>query len=279
LEISSIYELDWGSGQKFDLLLRWFGAINDNVVVALSGGVDSAVVALAAQIRLGQKATAVTANCATTSEEELKSAIIVAKELGIKHEIVEYNVLTNQEFTRNDNARCYHCRKELALHLVSKGKEIEARSIVDGTHIDDLGDHRPGIIALQQAGVRHPLLEVGLNKSDIRRIAEYFKLSVSNKPANSCLASRIPHGKEITHSLISRVEEAESIIKTIFGVKQVRVRDHDELARIEVGNDELHRLFDVRKLGEADQKIKELGFRYVSVDMKGYRQGSLVIVK
>jgi len=278
LEINSKRELDW-SGQKYDLLLRWFGAINDNVVVALSGGVDSAVVALAAQMRLGQKAMAVTANCATTSEEELKSAIVVATELGIKHEIVEYNVLMNQDFTRNDNARCYHCRKDLALHLVFKGKEIGAKSIVDGTHVDDLGDHRPGIIALQEAGVRHPLLEVGINKSDIRKIAKYFELSVSNKPANSCLASRIPHGKEITHSKISRIEKAKSIIKSMFGVEQVRVRDHGELARIEVGNDELHRLFDVRKLGEADQTIKELGFRYVSVDMKGYRQGSLVIVK
>ena len=278
MEINSIRELD-GSGQKYDLLLRWFGAINDKVIVALSGGVDSAVVALAAQMRLGQKAMAMTANCATTSEEELKSAIIVAKELGIKHEIVEYNMLMNQDFTRNDNARCYHCRKDLALHLVSRGKEIGAESIVDGTHVDDLGDHRPGIRALQEAGVRHPLLEVGLNKSDIRKIAEYFKLSVSNKPANSCLASRIPYGKGITHSLIARIEKAESIIKTIFDVEQVRVRDHGELARIEVGSNELHRLFDVKKLGEADQMIKELGFRYVSVDMKGYRQGSLVIVK
>jgi uncharacterized protein len=278
LEINSIHELD-GSGQKYDLLLRWFDAINDKVVVALSGGVDSAVVALAAQMRLGQKAMAVTANCATTSEEELRSAIVVAKELGIKHEIVEYNVLMNQDFTRNDNARCYQCRKDLALHLVSKGKQIGAKSIVDGTHVDDLGDHRPGIIALQEAGVKHPLLEVGLNKSDIRRIARFFKLSVSNKPSNSCLASRIPHGNEITHSKISRIEKAESIIKSIFGVEQVRVRDHGELARIEVGNNELNRLFDTGKLGEADQMIKELGFRYVSVDMKGYRQGSLVIVK
>lgn len=278
METNSIRELD-GSAQKYDLLLRWFGAINDKVVVALSGGVDSAIVALAAQMRLGQKAMAVTANCATTSEEELKSAIIVARELGIRHEIIEYNVLMNQDFRRNDSARCYHCRKDLALHLVSKGQEIGAKSIVDGTHVDDLGDHRPGIIALQKAGVRHPLLEVGLNKSDIRKIAEYFKLSVSNKPANSCLASRIPYGKEITHSLISRIEKAESIIKTIFGIEQVRVRDHGEIARIEVGYDELHRLFDVRKLGEADRMIKELGFRFVSVDMKGYRQGSLVIVK
>jgi uncharacterized protein len=138
--------------------------------------------------------------------------------------------------------------------------------------VDDLGDHRPGILALQEAGVRHPLLEVGLDKSDIRKIAEYFNLSVSSKPANSCLASRIPHGREITHSLISRIEKAESIVKTIFGVAQVRVRDHGELARIEVGIDELHRLFDVRKLGEANQMIEELGFRYVSVDLKGYRQ-------
>jgi uncharacterized protein len=273
LELNSIRKGD-SSYEKYDLLLRWFDKLNDNVVVALSGGVDSAVVALAAQMQLGQKATAVTANCATTSEEELKSAIIVARELGIKHEVVEYDVLINQDFSRNDNARCYYCRKELALHLGSIGKQIGAKSVVDGTHVDDLVDYRPGIIALQKAGVRHPLLEVGLNKSDIRKIAEYFELSVCKKPSNSCLASRIPHGKEITRSLIYRIEKAELIIKTIFGVEQVRVRDHGELARIEVGNDELHKLFDIKKLGDADRMVKELGFRYVSVDIKGYRQGS-----
>ena len=278
MEIDSIHKFN-GPYEKYNLLLRWFGKINDNVVVALSGGVDSAVVALAARTQLGEKATAVTANCATTSEGELKTAISVAKELGIKHEVVEYDVLVNQDFTRNDSARCYYCREELAHHLASIGKKTGAKSIVDGTHVDDVGDHRPGILALQKAGVRHPLLEVGLNKSDIRKIADYFKLSVSKKPSNSCLASRIPTGREISYSLIHRIEKAESIIKTIFEIEQVRVRDHGEIARIEVGNDELHRLFDVQKLSEADQIIKELGFRYVSVDIKGYRQGSLVIIE
>lgn len=278
MEIHSNSELD-GIGPKYDLLLRWFGVINDKVVVALSGGVDSAVVALAAQMRLGQRAIAITANCATTSEEELKSAVNVAKEVGIKHEIVEYDVLLNKNFVRNDNARCYHCRKDLAFHLVSKGKEIGAGSIVDGTHVDDLGDHRPGIKALREAGVKHPLLEVGLNKPEIRKIAKHFKLSVFDKPENSCLASRIPQGTNITHTLISRIEKAEAIITTIFGIEQVRVRDHDELARIEVGKEELHKLFDIKMLEEADKLIKELGFRYVSIDMRGYRRGSLVIMK
>lgn len=263
--------------QNYDLLLKWFAAINDTVVVALSGGVDSAVVALAAQMELGKRAMAVTANCTTTSEEELKSAIMVARELGIRHEVVKYDELINEDFIRNDNSRCYHCRRDLAAHLIAKGKEIGAKSIVDGTHVDDLGDHRPGIKALQEAGVRHPLLEIGLGKSDIRKIAERFGLAIYNKPANSCLASRIPHGIEITYARIARIEKAESIIKTIFRVTQVRVRDHTELARVEVGRDELHRLFDAEKLEVADKKIKELGFRYVSIDMRGYRQGSLVV--
>jgi uncharacterized protein len=264
-------------GQNYDQLLKWFAAINDTVVVALSGGVDSAVVALAAQMELGKRAMAVTANCTTTSEEELKSAIMVARELGIRHEVVKYDELINEDFIRNDNSRCYHCRRDLAAHLIAKGKEIGAKSIVDGTHVDDLGDHRPGIKALQEAGVRHPLLEIGLGKSDIRKIAERFGLAIYNKPANSCLASRIPHGIEITYARIARIEKAESIIKTIFRVTQVRVRDHAELARVEVGRDELHRLFDAEKLEVADKKIKELGFRYVSIDMRGYRQGSLVV--
>jgi uncharacterized protein len=264
-------------GQNYDQLLKWFASINDTVVVALSGGVDSAVVALAAQMELGKRAMAVTANCTTTSEEELKSAIMVARELGIRHEVVKYDELINEDFIRNDNSRCYHCRRDLAAHLIAKGKEIGAKSIVDGTHVDDLGDHRPGIKALQEAGVRHPLLEIGLGKSDIRKIAERFGLAIYNKPANSCLASRIPHGIEITYARIARIEKAESIIKTIFRVTQVRVRDHAELARVEVGRDELHRLFDAEKLEVADKKIKELGFRYVSIDMRGYRQGSLVV--
>jgi pyridinium-3,5-biscarboxylic acid mononucleotide sulfurtransferase len=276
LEINPTHISD-RSGQNYDQLLKWFAAINDTVVVALSGGVDSAVVALAAQMELGKRAMAVTANCTTTSEEELKSAIMVARELGIRHEVVKYDELINEDFIRNDNSRCYHCRRDLAAHLIAKGKEIGAKSIVDGTHVDDLGDHRPGIKALQEAGVRHPLLEIGLGKSDIRKIAERFGLAIYNKPANSCLASRIPHGIEITYARIARIEKAESIIKTIFRVTQVRVRDHAELARVEVGRDELHRLFDAEKLEVADKKIKELGFRYVSIDMRGYRQGSLVV--
>lgn len=277
MEVNTSHRYD-RPDQKYDLLLKWFAAINDTVVIALSGGVDSGVVALAAHMALGSKAMAVTANCTTTSEEELTSAIKVAREVGIRHELVTYDELINDNFIRNDNTRCYHCRRDLAGHLIAKGREIGAKSIVDGTHVDDLGDYRPGIKALREAGVKHPLLEIGLGKSDIRKIAKHFGLSIYNKPANSCLASRIPHGIEITYDKIARIEKAESIIKTIFRVSQVRVRDHTELARIEVGRDELPMMFDAEKLEVADTKIKDLGFKYVSIDIKGYKQGNLVVL-
>lgn len=265
-------------GPKYDLLLEWFAAINNRVLVALSGGVDSAVVALAASMQLGKDVIALTAKCNTTSTEEITSAISVADELGIRHEVIEYDELRNPNFVRNDSTRCYHCRRDLAARLLARGKEIGAKVIVDGTHVDDMGDNRPGMMALNEAGIKHPLLEVGLTKSDIRRIAECFGLSVYNKPANSCLASRIPHGREVTYQRLARIEQAESIMKEIFGVTLVRVRDHDDLARIEVERGELELLFDVKGLEVADKMIKELGFKHVSIDMRGYTKSGLTVL-
>jgi uncharacterized protein len=246
-------------------------------VVALSGGVDSAVVALAAKDALGEKAIAITADYKTLSQEELATASRVAREIGIAHRIVQYDELENPDFVKNDRMRCYHCRTELGEHLAAEAKKVGISLIVDGTNLDDLSDFRPGIRALREHGVRSPMAELGIAKAEVRDIARLRGLSVYDKPSNACLASRIPTGIEVTYEKLQRIESSEIVVKSIFGVRQVRVRDHGDLARIEVGKDELDKIFDAEKLALLDGKLKELGYRYVSIDPSGYRQGKLVM--
>ena len=263
---------------NFDRLVEWFSKNGGSAVVALSGGVDSAVVALAAKKALGKNAIAITADYKTLAEEELAAARQVAKEIGIDHKIIEYDELENPEFVKNDEMRCYHCRTELGQHLTEEAKRAGIALIVDGTNVDELTDYRPGIRALRENGVRSPMVELGITKSKIREIAKNFGLSVYDKPSNACLASRIPAGNEVTYVKLQRIENAEIIVKSIFSVRQLRVRDHGELARVEVGKDELQKMFDVDKLALLDVKLKELGFKFVSVDAGGYRTGKLVMI-
>ena len=262
----------------FNRLVEWFAKNGDRVMVALSGGVDSAVVALAAKKAFGNNAMAITADYKTLADEELATARQVAKEIGIDHRVIEYDELENLEFVKNDGMRCYHCRTELGQHLAEEAKKAGVTLIVDGTNVDDLADYRPGIRALRENGVRSPMVELGIAKSEIREIAKSFGLSVYDKPSNACLASRIPTGSEVTYEKLQRIESAEIIVKSIFGVRQVRVRDHGELARVEVGRDELQKMFDVDSLALLDAKLKELGFKFVSVDTAGYRTGKLVMI-
>jgi uncharacterized protein len=265
--------------ETFDKLVEWFVKNgSDKVIVALSGGVDSAVVALAAKKGLGDGAIAITADYKTLAQEELATALRVAREIGIEHKVIEYNELENRSFVRNDAMRCYYCRTELGLHLVEEAKKAGVLLIADGTNIDDLTDYRPGIKALRENGVRSPMIELGIGKIEIRNIAKSFGLSVYDKPSNACLASRIPAGREVTYERLQRIENAEIIVKTIFGVRQVRVRDHGDLARIEVGRDELRRMFDTDKLAILDKKLKELTFKFVSIDITGYKTGKLVVI-
>lgn len=255
----------------FQRLISWFQNKNQKAIVALSGGVDSAVVALAAKRALDKKAVAVTADYNTLSADELKSARKIAKEIDIDHRIVRYNELENDEFVKNDILRCYHCRTELASYLLLEAKKINVSLIVDGTNIDDLKDYRPGIKAMRENGVKSPLVELGIGKQNIRSIAKSNNLSVFDKPSNSCLASRIPHGIPVTFEKLKRIETAEILVKSIFNVRQVRVRDHQDTARIEVGREELKEMFDTDKLLAIDSKLKNLGFRYVALDLSGYK--------
>jgi pyridinium-3,5-biscarboxylic acid mononucleotide sulfurtransferase len=260
-------------------LTDWFLSNGDKTVVALSGGVDSAVLALAAKRAFGNNALSVTANYKTLSYQELSAARKVAREIGIKHKVIKYSELESSDFVKNDQLRCYHCRKELGLRLVNEANKFKTNLVVDGTNLDDLKEYRPGITGLKENGVRSPFLELGIDKSVIRAIAQHFGLSVYDKPSNACLASRIPHGTPVTYEKLRRIEKSEIIVMKIFNIRQVRVRDHGDIARIEVGKEELTKLFDVDKLAIIDCRLKELGFKFVAIDAGGYRTGRLVVIR
>jgi uncharacterized protein len=238
--------------------------------------VDSALVAYAAFQKLGDSATAVTADYKTLSKEELETAKRVCSEIGIKQILLDYDELQNEEFVKNDSNRCFHCRLELSDHLIALAKKHNVEFIVDGTNLDDLGDYRPGIEALKKNGVRSPLVETGFTKNEIRNTAKMVGLSVYDKPSNSCLASRIPWGQRITSEKLTRIELGETIVKQLTNLKQVRVRDLDGMAKIEVDKDKISVFED--KLNEITLKLKILGFSSVEVDPDGYRPGKINVI-
>ncbi len=257
-------------------LINWFEDKN-KVMIALSGGVDSALVAYAAFQKLGTSAIAVTADYKTLSEEELDTAKQICSEIGIQQILLDYNELENDDFIKNDSSRCFHCRMELGEHLIELAKKHNVDVIVDGTNIDDLGDFRPGIEALKQNGIRNPLVETHFSKSKIREIAQMIGLSVYDKPSNSCLASRIPWGQRVTAEKLTRIEFGETIVKQLTNVKQVRVRDIDGSARIEVEK-QMISLFDEDILRQITEKLKMIGFNSVEVDQEGYRPGKINVI-
>ena len=258
-------------------LLNWFEGKN-GVLVALSGGVDSALVAYSAYAKLGKSAIAVTADYKTLAQEELEYAKKISSEIGIKHIVIEYNELANESFAKNDNNRCFYCRSELSQHLLQVAKEFESDMIVDGTNIDDLGDYRPGVSALRQNGIRSPLAETRFSKKMVRETAKNVGLSVYDKPSNSCLASRIPWGQSVTAERLARIEIGEKIVKQLTGAKQVRVRDMDGIAKIEVGIDELSLLKNNLVLQKVRKQLKLISFDDVLVDPEGYRPGKINVI-
>ena len=259
-----------------DDLVNWFENKN-KVIIALSGGVDSALVAYAAFQKLGDSAIAVTADYKTLSEEELRTAKQICSEIGIRQLFLDYDELENKEFTKNDSNRCFHCRLELGDHLVKLAKEYDVEVIVDGTNVDDLGDYRPGIEALRQNGIRSPLLETNFSKSKIRETAQLVGLSVFDRPSNSCLASRIPWGQRVTAEKLIRIELGETIVKQLTKIKQVRVRDIDGSAKIEVNQKMISVLRD-DVLKQITKKLKMIGFTSVEVDQEGYKPGKINVI-
>ena len=258
---------------KLDELINWFEEKN-KVIIALSGGVDSALVAYAAYQKLGKRALAVTADYKTLSQEELETAKKVCLEIGIPHKIIEYDELKNEDFVKNDKNRCFHCRTELGYHLKDIQKKFDANIIVDGTHLDDLGDYRPGINALRNYDIRSPLVELNFSKNDVRKEAKHACLTIFDKPSNSCLASRIPWGQRVTAERLVRIELSEKFVKQTINAKQVRVRDLDGIAQLEVNYDELN-LLNEKILKKIRSNLQLLGFSTVIVDPEGYKPGKI----
>ncbi len=262
---------------KFLQLLNWFDN-KDSVLVSLSGGVDSALVAYAAFQALGKKSFAVTADYKTLSKEELDTSKKIADEIGIKHIIINYNELENPSFVKNDSNRCFYCRDELSEKLIQTAKQFQVDVIVDGTHIDDLGDYRPGIDALRKNGIKSPLLDVNLSKDEIRKICKDVGLTIYNRPSNSCLASRIPWGQRVTAERLARIEMGETMIKQLTGFQQVRVRDLDGTAKIEVEPDNVLLIYNKNYLEQIIKKLQMIGFSSVIIDPDGYRTGKMNLI-
>jgi len=241
-------------------------------VVAFSGGVDSALVLKVAYDSLGTDAVGVTAISPTFPAVELDVSRRLAAEIGARHIILETDQLQLDEFVRNDANRCYHCKTDLYRALGQLRRDLHIDTIVDGTNIDDLGDDRPGIRAAREWGVRSPLLEADVTKAEVRALAMDLGLSNWDKPAAACLSSRIPRGTVITRDKLSRVEQAEAVLFSE-GFRQFRVRDHGEIARIELDNEGLALVQDETRRARIAQRLKDAGFRFVTIDLEGYRPG------
>lgn len=246
----------------------------DSVLVAFSGGIDSALVLKVAYDVLGTRAAAVTAASPTVASSELESCRRIAREIGAPHHVIASKAMDRPEFYQNGPRRCYACKEELYSNGARLAAVLGLRWLANGTNRDDLKDFRPGLDAARAFGVRSPLLEAGLGKAEIRRIGRALGLAEWDKPADACLSSRVPFGTWITVERLGRIEQAEEILKKE-GFRQVRVRDHGEVARIELRPEDFSRLMDLTFREKVVTAIQKTGFRYVTMDLLGYRTGSL----
>jgi len=245
-----------------------------SVVVAFSGGADSAYLAHAAHQVLGARALAVTADSASYPDAHRQLALRVASEFAIPHEIIRTGELQRPEYRANPANRCYFCKDELYAHLSSLAHGRGFAVVVDGSNADDRGDYRPGRQAAREHGVRSPLDEAELSKDEIRRLSRDAGLPTWDVPASACLSSRIPYGSEVTEEKLAMIERAENVMREL-GFRIFRVRHHDTLARLEIAKDEMARALEPEVAGRLTRELRALGYQHVTVDLQGYRLGSL----
>ncbi len=244
------------------------------VVVAFSGGVDSTFLLKVARDVLGENVFAVTAQSPTFPNDELKHAIKLARKLRVNYRLIQSDELANTEFISNPVNRCYYCKKELFSKLLEVARERNIPWVADGSNKDDARDYRPGTQAIKELGIRRPLMEADLHKGEIRVLSRKMNLPTCDKPSLACLASRLPYGETITIEKLKKIEQAEKFLWGL-GFKQVRVRHHNNSARIEVLPEEISRLLENKIRARVVSKLKQLGYQYVTLDLQGYRTGSM----
>jgi uncharacterized protein len=245
-----------------------------SVVVAFSGGVDSAFLAAVATDVLGDRALCVTADSPSYPRRHRELALTIARDFGLRHEFLATREMNSPEYTANPSNRCYYCKQELFSRLTVLARERGLAVVVDGNNADDRGDYRPGREAAREHGVRSPLDEAGLTKAEIRRLSRRLDLPTWDEPASACLSSRIPYGAEVTVEKLRMIEQAEDVLHSL-GFRHCRVRHHGDVARLELSADNMARVLDGDVREAIVRDLKSIGYRYVSLDLQGYRTGSL----
>lgn len=245
-----------------------------SVLVAYSGGVDSAFLAITAARVLGARVTCITADSPSYPDRHREIALDTARAFGLRHEIIQTSEIERPEYRANPANRCYYCRHELYTHLAGIARARGIAAVVDGSNADDRGDYRPGRQAAREFGVVSPLDEAGLTKVEIRELAKRAGLATWNEPASACLSSRIPYHSEVTPEKLRQIEAAEGVLRRL-GFRVFRVRHHDTIARLELGHDEISRALQPALADALDRELRALGYAHVTVDLRGYRLGSL----
>jgi uncharacterized protein len=258
---------------KLDRMREIFAPMR-SVIVAFSGGVDSTFALKVAYDTIGDRVLALTTTSPTMPDEDRESALAMAQVIGARHLIVESNELEIPGYSANPLNRCYLCKHNLFTVCEAKAAELGIDNIVDGLNLDDLHDYRPGMQAASEKRVRHPLVEAELSKAEIRELSRAMRLPTWDRPASPCLSSRFPYGTEITVEGLAKVAAGERILHAM-GFKVARVRFHGEVARLELERSEMERIFETQIRDTVDREFKKIGFRFVAIDLKGFRSGSL----